>query len=141
VALEPVQRSWLHARISARLDGMLAAGLVDEVRALRQRADLHIGLPAMRCVGYRQVWQWLDLHDAPVAPPGRPAMQHTPLGDAALREAIGAATRQLAKRQLTWLRSIPDRISIACDAEDASRQALQALHRACASGRRPGHGC
>ena len=91
VALEPDSRDWLHERIAARFDVMLAAGLLDEVKSLRARGDLHAALPSMRCVGYRQAWQALDT--------GR-------LDE--LRETGIAATRQLAKRQLTWLRSWPD---------------------------------
>jgi tRNA dimethylallyltransferase len=107
VALEPASRAWLHARIAERFDAMLAAGFVDEVRALRARGDLHPALPAMRCVGYRQAWAALDAGD--LAP---------------LRETGIAATRQLAKRQLTWLRSMPDRHVVACDAPDALPRAL-----------------
>ncbi len=92
-SLEPVDRAWLHARIARRFDEMLAAGLVDEVRALRERGDLRPDLPSMRCVGYRQVWDTLD---------GRAPMD-------TLRERGIAATRQLAKRQLTWLRGMPER--------------------------------
>ena len=112
VSLEPAARGWLHQRIADRFDAMLAAGLVDEVRALRARGDLHTGLPSMRCVGYRQAWAALDAGD--LAP---------------LRETGIAATRQLAKRQLTWLRSMPDRLVVACDADDAAAQALAALRR------------
>ena len=79
----------LHERIALRFDQMLAAGLIDEVKMLRQRPDLHLGLPSIRAVGYRQVWQHLDEGGSL----------------AALRESGIAATRQLAKRQLTWLRS------------------------------------
>ena len=110
LSLEPSSRAWLHERIGARFDTMLAAGLLDEVRALRARGDLHAGLPAMRCVGYRQAWAALDSGDL-----------------AGLREAGVAATRQLAKRQLTWLRSMTDRQVVACDAADATTQALTAL--------------
>jgi len=117
VSLEPVSRTWLHARIADRFDAMLAAGLVDEVRALRARADLHAGLPAMRCVGYRQAWQALEVGDADT-----------------LRDAGIAATRQLAKRQLTWLRSIPERRVVACDAPDALAMAVQALRDALGGG-------
>jgi tRNA dimethylallyltransferase len=113
VSLEPVSRGWLHGRIAERFDTMLAAGLVDEVRALRARGDLHPGLPSMRCVGYRQTWAALDAGD---------------LGS--LRATGIAATRQLAKRQLTWLRAMPQRTVIACDAPDALAQALAALRRA-----------
>jgi len=112
VSLEPVSRAWLHERIAQRFDGMLDAGLVDEVRGLRARGDLHADLPSMRCVGYRQAWQALDRDDL------RP-----------LRDTGIAATRQLAKRQLTWLRSITPRTLVACDADDALAQALQALQR------------
>ncbi|MEY4751915.1 MAG: hypothetical protein RIQ60_4129 [Pseudomonadota bacterium] len=101
-SLEPLDRARLHERIGARFDAMLATGLIDEVRQLRARGDLHADLPSMRCVGYRQVWQWLD-QGAPAA------------GLAALREQGVAATRQLAKRQLTWLRSLPQRLVLDCD--------------------------
>jgi tRNA dimethylallyltransferase len=110
IALEPTSRAWLHERIAQRFDAMLTAGFVQEVRSLRQRQDLHAGLPSMRCVGYRQAWQALD-QDAGLAP-GSPSW-------AAFREAGIAATRQLAKRQLTWLRSMPQRHIVACDAPDA----------------------
>ncbi|MEP7056637.1 MAG: tRNA (adenosine(37)-N6)-dimethylallyltransferase MiaA [Caldimonas sp.] len=98
IALEPRDRGWLHQRIEARFAAMLEAGLVDEVRALRARGDLHDGLPSMRSVGYRQAWAALDS--------GRLD---------ALPATATAATRQLAKRQLTWLRSMPWRQSVACD--------------------------
>jgi tRNA dimethylallyltransferase len=89
---------------------MLEAGFLDEVRRLRARSDLHPDLPSIRCVGYRQAWESLD---------GLYPMD-------ALRERGIAATRQLAKRQITWLRSMPDRHAIACDAPDAQQQLLQA---------------
>jgi tRNA dimethylallyltransferase len=98
LALEPRERGWLHTRIAQRFEQMLAAGLVDEVRALRARGDLHADLPSMRCVGYRQAWEALDRDDL-----------------ASLPERGIAATRQLAKRQLTWLRGMPARESFACD--------------------------
>jgi len=88
LALVP-ERAQLHARIAARFDAMLAAGLVDEVRSLKSRFTLHPALPSMRAVGYRQVWEFLE---------GR-------FGEDELRSRGVAATRQLAKRQLTWLRS------------------------------------
>jgi tRNA dimethylallyltransferase len=91
VSIEPLERADLHGRIAQRFDAMLAQGLVDEVKQLRARGDLHLGLPSMRCVGYRQVWEYLDLPDSMPA----------------LRERAVAAARQLAKRQLTWLRSLP----------------------------------
>ena len=110
VSLEPASRAWLHQRIGERFDAMLAAGLVDEVRALRARGDLHAGLPSMRCVGYRQTWEALDRGDL------------TPL-----RATGTAATRQLAKRQLTWLRSITPRELIACDDVGAVPKAVEHL--------------
>ena len=113
VALEPQERGWLHQRIAQRFDAMLAAGFLDEVQALRARGDLSLQMPSMRCVGYRQAWEALD---------GR-----TPL--AALRERGIAATRQLAKRQLTWLRGMPQRQVVACDAPDAQDQLLRLLER------------
>ena len=107
IALEPTNRAWLHARIAQRFAAMLAAGLVDEVRALRARGDLHAELPAMRCVGYRQTWQALDAGTLD-----------------GLQDIGTAATRQLAKRQLTWLRGMPQRRGVACDAPDATAQAV-----------------
>lgn len=109
IALEPVDRAWLHQRIAERFQAMLAAGFIDEVRALRARGDLSLALPSMRCVGYRQVWEMLEgLH-----PPGT------------LAERGIAATRQLAKRQLTWLRSMPWREAVACDHPDAIDQVVR----------------
>ena len=117
LSLEPVERGWLHRRIEARLDAMLALGLLDEVRTLRARGDLHAELPSMRCVGYRQAWEALD---------GRWPM-------AQLRERAIAATRQLAKRQITWLRSMPARHVVACDAPDALDQVLRLAQRLAAA--------
>lgn len=108
LSLEPASRGWLHQRIAERLDQMLREGLVDEVRRLRARDDLHAGLPSMRCVGYRQAWEALEAGD--LAP---------------LRERALAATRQLAKRQLTWLRSISSRHVVACDEPGAIEAALR----------------
>jgi tRNA dimethylallyltransferase len=89
LALLPEDRAPLHARIAHRFDAMLQHGLLDEVRALRQRGDLKPDLPAIRAVGYRQAWEHLDgLY-----------------GAATLRDKGIFATRQLAKRQMTWLRS------------------------------------
>ncbi len=110
LSLEPADRAWLHERIAQRFDAMLAAGFLDEVRALRARGDLHANLPSMRCVGYRQAWEALE----GAWPP------------ASVRERGIAATRQLAKRQLTWLRSLPQRQVIACDAPDALARVLHA---------------
>ncbi|AUL30873.1 tRNA (adenosine(37)-N6)-dimethylallyltransferase MiaA [Bordetella holmesii] len=98
ISLEPADRAGLHARIEQRFDAMLGDGLVDEVRTLHARADLNPGLPSVRCVGYRQIWAYLDGELA--------------LDDA--REQGVAATRQLAKRQLTWLRAQPERRVINC---------------------------
>jgi tRNA dimethylallyltransferase len=89
VALLPTDRARLHEEIARRFDAMLAAGLVEEVRALRRRYALTSHMPSMRCVGYRQAWELLD---------GR-------VGAAELRAKGIAATRQLAKRQYTWLRA------------------------------------
>jgi tRNA dimethylallyltransferase len=91
LALIPSDRAQLHAAIALRFQRMLDAGLVDELRGLRQRYTLDPALPSMRCVGYRQAWQYLD----------------GAIDLARLRETGIAATRQLAKRQLTWLRSMP----------------------------------
>jgi tRNA dimethylallyltransferase len=111
LSLEPGDRSWLHARAAQRFQAMLEAGLVDEVRALRQRPDLSLTLPSMRCVGYRQVWEMLDGD----FPPGELVARGT------------AATRQLAKRQLTWLRSMPWRTVIPSDGTDSAGAALRAV--------------
>ena len=91
VALIP-ERAVLHERIRTRFEAMLKLGLVEEVKALRKKYRLSASMPSMRAVGYRQVWEYLE---------GR-------LDHDALKEKAIAATRQLAKRQLTWLRSFPD---------------------------------
>ena len=118
IALEPLDRAWLHARIAQRFDAMLAAGFIDEVRALRARGDLHAELPSMRCVGYRQAWETLD---------GLWGMD-------SLRDRGIAATRQLAKRQITWLRSMPQRQVVNAQAEDATEQVLRAVRALMAEG-------
>jgi len=102
ISLEPGDRAWLHARIDERFRAMLDAGLVDEVRVLRARGDLDAAMPSMRAVGYRQAWAALETDDL-----------------ASLPATGSAATRQLAKRQLTWLRAMPARQVVACDAADA----------------------
>ncbi len=117
LSLEPTDRAWLHQRIAERFHLMLHGGFLEEVQALRARPDLSPQLPSMRCVGYRQAWEWLDAQARGQAEPLE-----------ALAERSIAATRQLAKRQLTWLRSMPQRRVIACDAPDALAQARQALH-------------
>lgn len=99
LALVPSDRKVLHERIATRFDQMLQAGLLGEVKKLRERYPaLHPGLPSMRCVGYRQAWQFLD---------GEFGMDE-------LREKGIAATRQLAKRQLTWLRGMDDTVELDC---------------------------
>jgi tRNA dimethylallyltransferase len=117
IALEPSDRGALHARIAARFDAMLAGthgGLIEEVEALRARGDLHLGLPSMRCVGYRQAWEFLD----------------GAYGREEMREKGIAATRQLAKRQLTWLRAMPERISVDCLDPRAAARVLDLVQRA-----------
>jgi tRNA dimethylallyltransferase len=93
---------------------MIAAGLVDEVSALRARGDLHTDLPSIRSVGYRQIWAHLD---------GDGDLQ-------AMHDRAVAATRQLAKRQLTWLRSNAQRTIVPCDAAKAMSLAVAALRKA-----------
>ncbi|WP_426339635.1 tRNA (adenosine(37)-N6)-dimethylallyltransferase MiaA [Pseudoduganella sp. S-14] len=105
-ALEPSDRAWLHERIARRFDIMLGSGFLDEVKTLRARGDLHLGLPSIRCVGYRQAWEYLD----------------GTIDYATMRETGIIATRQLCKRQLTWLRAMPARIVVDCCASDASQQ-------------------
>jgi len=116
ISLEPNDRAWLHARIEQRFAAMLTAGFLEEMQTLRARGDLTQDLPSMRCVGYRQAWEQMD------------AMQllgtHSQEMLAKLQETAVAATRQLAKRQLTWLRSMPERHTIACDSADQTAQAL-----------------
>jgi tRNA dimethylallyltransferase len=109
LSLEPSDRTELHRRIAQRFDGMLAAGLVEEVRALHARGDLHERMPSMRCVGYRQVWDHLEDR----------------VDGTTMRERGIAATRQLAKRQITWLRAMPDRIVVDCLAADATGRAVE----------------
>jgi tRNA dimethylallyltransferase len=102
IALAPSDRSILHARIERRFDQMLAAGLIEEVRALRERYVLDVTMTSMRCVGYRQVWDYLDGND----------------DYDTMRFKGVAATRQLAKRQLTWQRQFretwPELVEIDC---------------------------
>jgi tRNA dimethylallyltransferase len=125
ISLEPNQRSWLHERIAQRFDAMLAAGFLDEVRALRARGDLNPDLPAMRCVGYRQAWTYLDALEAhAVGNSGGAGSTSKPPALAELRDQGIFATRQLAKRQLTWLRSMPERQVVACDEPTALARVL-----------------
>lgn len=118
LALEPSERAVLHERIARRFDLMLENdGLLDEVRRLRARGDLHLGLPSMRCVGYRQAWEYLDgQYDY-----------------AEMRERGIIATRQLAKRQITWLRSTPGRVVIDCNADNATQIAMNHVRKALAA--------
>ncbi len=107
IALVPGDRTVLHRRIEARFEQMLVDGLVEELAALRQRHALHAGLPSMRCVGYRQAWAHLaGEYDR-----------------ATLRDRGVFATRQLAKRQLTWLRATPGVIELECFAPDVAVRA------------------
>lgn len=104
IALVPADRAQLHTRIAARFDDMLASGLVEELESLRARHTLSKEMPSMRAVGYRQAWDYLE----------------GTCGRAELRERGIHATRQLAKRQITWLRSWPDLTSIECGRSDTA---------------------
>jgi tRNA dimethylallyltransferase len=108
VSLEPSDRLVLHARIAARFEEMLELGLIGELTRLRREHPLDPGMPSMRCVGYRQVWDYLD----------------GAYGLATLREKAVAATRQLAKRQLTWLRATAEVERIDCLAPDAQARVV-----------------
>ena len=99
IGLIPEDRSRLHARIAERFNTMLQLGFIDEVAELRRQQDLHTNLPAMRAVGYRQVWDYLE----------------GGLDRLEMEKRAIIATCQLAKRQLTWLRSWPDLTIFACD--------------------------
>ncbi len=114
-ALEPSDRAVLHQRIAQRFDAMLGErddeGLVAEVARLRARGDLTPALPSIRCVGYRQTWDYLE---------GK-------IDRAELRELGIIATRQLAKRQITWLRAMPERIVIDCLGTDPTGELMDRL--------------
>ncbi len=118
LSLEPQDRKWLHQRIEQRFDAMLEHGLVDEVKALRSRGDLQADLPSMRCVGYRQAWEALNDIEEGIAL--ATAMR-------LMRERGIAASRQLAKRQLTWLRGMPLRNVVACDSNTVLADVRTAL--------------
>lgn len=175
LALVPASRAWLHARIALRFDAMLAAGFLDEVRALRRDPRVHAALPAMRSVGYRQAWAALDALDGeppaasertvPVAGAALPRPERVPTDRTRLErmasgrpsdpdpsgartgtrtatidsrdwvERARAATRQLAKRQLTWLRGMDDLWSVPCDTLDDGERDRMLL--AAATARRP----
>ncbi|HQW20151.1 MAG TPA: tRNA (adenosine(37)-N6)-dimethylallyltransferase MiaA, partial [Rhodocyclaceae bacterium] len=115
LALQPQDRAELHRRIAVRYADMLARGLVEEIVALRKKYSLDAGLPSMRCVGYRQVWEMLE---------GR-------LPRAELRDRGIFATRQFAKRQLTWLRSMGGLEFIDPLADDASRRTVAQVQNFC----------
>lgn len=121
VSLEPRDRSWLHERIALRFAAMLENGFLQEMDALRARGDLDLNLPSMRCVGYRQAWELLDKAALAQQNPKSIVEQLSELGI--------AATRQLAKRQITWLRSMTDRCVIACDSDDPALQTLDEVKR------------
>ena len=147
VSLEPQHRDWLHQRIEERFDHMWGQGFLAEVLRLRARPGWAADTPAMRCVGYRQAWPvvdhwhalgWSDERllaalagsmwgDQPM-PAATQVFQHTDPdlrhGWEQWRNTTLAATRQLAKRQLTWLRGMPERTTVACDAPDAIDQVL-----------------
>lgn len=112
LALIPSDRAQLHIRIATRFKAMLKLGLLDELRSLREKYRLHPDLPSMRCVGYRQAWQFMEGE----------------ISEAELQEKGIAATRQLAKRQLTWLRSMPDNIEVDCLAPNLAQTVLDTLN-------------
>ncbi|MEX0957649.1 MAG: tRNA (adenosine(37)-N6)-dimethylallyltransferase MiaA [Burkholderiales bacterium] len=114
IALEPSDRTELHARIAQRFEEMLELGLIGELRELRRDYDLKPSMPSMRCVGYRQAWQYLEGE----------------FGLPTLREKGIAATRQLAKRQLTWMRATPSLMRFDCLADDLQEQVGDWLERA-----------
>ncbi len=109
LALEPSERASWHHKIQQRFTAMLEEGFVDEVRQLSQRADLHPGLPSMRCVGYRQIWAYL-----------KGDVSYDTMCDQAL-----AATRQLGKRQITWLRALQTPHTIDCNDMHAQSKAVE----------------
>jgi len=115
ISLEPADRAWLHGRIAQRFDQMMATGFMDEVRSLRQRGDLNPDLPSMRCVGYRQAWEGLDANGP----------------ESEIRERGIFATRQLAKRQITWLRSMPQRTVVQADGPQDPVTRVVALAQEC----------
>lgn len=112
LSIEPLQRQHLHPRIRERFLSMMQAGFLEEVQRLFQRGDLHDQLPSIRSVGYRQLWHHL--------------LGHYDL-DTAVEKGIHA-TEQLAKRQMTWLRSLPERHSIDCLSNEVGDQVLKQVH-------------
>ena len=113
LSLEPSDRAWLHRRIEQRFDQMLEQGLVDELRMLRTKYRLDAGMPSMRCVGYRQVWSFLEGE----------------VDASTMRDTGIYATRQLAKRQITWLRSMQIDQRIDCLRDDAADVVMDAFAR------------
>lgn len=113
LSLEPSDRAWLHRRIEQRFDQMLEQGLVDELRSLRAKYRLEAGMPSMRCVGYRQVWNYLEGE----------------VDASTMRDTGIYATRQLAKRQITWLRSMQIDQRIDCLRDDAADAVMDAFAR------------
>lgn len=113
IALIPPDRAQLHVRIATRFQAMLEQGLVDELRMLREKYPLHPNMTSMRCVGYRQAWQFMEGE----------------IDDVQLLETGIIATRQLAKRQLTWLRSMPENIELDCLAPELANRALEIISR------------
>ena len=114
IALIPSDRAQLHARIATRFKAMLEQGLLDELRMLREKYPLHANMTSMRCVGYRQAWQFMEGE----------------INEAQLLETGIIATRQLAKRQLTWLRSMPDNIEMDCLPPELSQKVLGVVRQA-----------
>ncbi|MBI1175292.1 MAG: tRNA (adenosine(37)-N6)-dimethylallyltransferase MiaA [Sideroxydans sp.] len=113
IALVPSDRAQLHARIAVRFQTMLKHGLLDELRALQAQYPLHRDMTSMRCVGYRQAWECLAGE----------------INEAELLDKGIAATRQLAKRQLTWLRAMPDIIELDCLAHNLPQQVIESSNR------------
>jgi len=116
IALIPSDRAQLHARIATRFKTMLEQGLVEELKMLREKYPLHADMTAMRCVGYRQAWQYME----------------GDINEVQLLETGLAATRQLAKRQLTWLRSMPENIEVDCLTDDLVPQVCKLLGQSAA---------
>lgn len=113
IALVPGDRSALHQRIAVRFQQMLKDGLIDELRMLRDKYPLHRDMTSMRCVGYRQAWEFLEGE----------------IGEGELMEKGVAATRQLAKRQLTWLRSMPGNVELDCLQPDLAARVADLIEK------------
>jgi len=137
LALVPDSRAWLHARIARRLEAMLAAGFLEEVRALRAHRRVSAALPAMRSVGYRQAWEHLERTEGPVGATGRETESVPTVLERAWVERACAATRQLAKRQLTWLRGMDGLATVSCDTLSLDAQAAACLEHLQTFGIRP----